>query len=66
MRIWVNGRAVTLVQGMTVRSALIQTGLLEEIMNGGRVFDEWDQEIGLDGALEEGSRLRVVRDDKTP
>jgi hypothetical protein len=60
MRIWINDQEVTLVSGMTVRSALVRAGLLGEIEKGARVLDEWDQEIGLDGSLEEGSRIRVA------
>jgi hypothetical protein len=60
MRICINGKAVTLAPGMTVRAALIQSGLLGEIQKGARIFDAWDHEIGLDGALEEGSRIKVA------
>jgi hypothetical protein len=60
MRVWVNNQSFMLADGMTVRSALIRAGLLKEIEQGGRVLDEWDNEIGLEGALEEDSRIRVV------
>jgi hypothetical protein len=60
MRIWMNGKPVILVAGMTVRQALIQTNLLQEVINGATVLDEWGNETGLDGALEEGSRIEVV------
>jgi hypothetical protein len=60
MRIWVNNQTILLADGMTVRSALLRAGLLKEIEQGARVLDEWGHEIGLDGALEEGSRIRVV------
>lgn len=60
MRVWVNEKPVTLVPGMTVRSALLQVGLLEAVCQGARVLDAWNQEIGLDGALEDGSRIRVT------
>ena len=60
MRIWINGKSVTLLPGMTVRQALIQSNLLQEITKGARVFDAWGNEIGLDGALEEGTRIKVA------
>lgn len=59
MRIWFKGIPVSLIPGMTVRQALINSDLLTEIEKGARVFDEWGNEIGLDGALEEGMRLEL-------
>ncbi len=59
MRVWLNDKAVDLIPGMTVRQALIQTGLLKEIENGSKIFDQWGNEVGLDGALEDGSRLEM-------
>jgi hypothetical protein len=60
MEVRVNDKKVKLVPGMTVRSALLQAGLLEAVLQGARVVDAWDQEVGLDGALEDGSRIRVI------
>jgi hypothetical protein len=59
MRVWLNNKAVDLIPGMTVRQVLIQTGLLKEIEKGTKVFDEWGNQVGLDGALEEGARLEI-------
>jgi hypothetical protein len=59
MRIWLNDQPIDLISGMTVRQALIQADLLSEIEKGGKVFDEWGNEIGLDGALIDGSRLNL-------
>ncbi|HNZ65102.1 MAG TPA: hypothetical protein PKJ10_04635 [Smithella sp.] len=59
MRIWLNGKPLTLVPGMKVREALIQAGLLQEIEKGGKVFDEWGNEVGLDGAVENGCRYTL-------
>jgi hypothetical protein len=59
MRVWLNGRPIDLVPGMTVRQVLIQTGLLREIEKGTKIFDEWGNQVGLDGALEEGTRLEI-------
>jgi hypothetical protein len=57
MRIWLNDIGLTLIPGMTVRQALIQADLFPEIEKGAKVFDEWGNEVGLDGALENGSRF---------
>jgi len=57
MRVYVNDRPVELVRGMTVRHALIGAGLLDRIGRGGRAFDEWGNELGLDGAVREGMRI---------
>ncbi len=59
MRIWLNGKPLTLVPGMKVREALIQAGLLQEIEKGGKVFDKWGNEVGLDGAVENGCRYTL-------
>ena len=59
MRIWLQGKPVILIPGMTVRQALIRADLLKEIEKGARVFDEWGNETGLDGALEDGMRLTL-------
>jgi len=57
MRIWLNDQPLDLIQGMKVRQVLIQADLLLKTEKGYKVFDEWGNEVGLDGALEEGSRL---------
>lgn len=54
MHIWLNDKPITLVTGMKIRDAVIQAGLLQETEKGGRVFDEWGNEVGLDGAVENG------------
>jgi len=36
MRIWLNGKPLTLVPGMKVREALIQAGLLQDIKREGK------------------------------
>ena len=56
MRIWLNDQPFILIQGMKVRQALIQADLIQEIEKGARVYDEWGNEVGLDGALEDESR----------
>lgn len=59
MRVYVNDRPVGLVRGMTVRHALIQCGLVKEIEISKRVYDEWGNEVGLDGALSEEMKIYV-------
>jgi hypothetical protein len=60
MEIRVDGRRVALARGMTVRHALIAAGLLERVLAGARVLDTWGNEVGLDGALDDGDTLTVV------
>ena len=59
MNLWVNNQAVDLLEGMTVRHALIQADLVKEIEKGKKVYDEWGNEAGLDGAVEAGQRFEV-------
>lgn len=61
MKVYVNDRPVELFPGMNVRHALIQSGQIEEIERGKRVYDQWGNELGLDGELSEGMRI-FVRD----
>jgi hypothetical protein len=59
MKIFVNDREMEMARGMTVKHALTRAGLLPEIRASKRVFDEWGNEVGLDGALAEGMKLYV-------
>ncbi len=59
MTVFVNDRPLDLLPGMTVRHALISAGLLDPIKKSKKVFDEWGNEIGLDGALVEGMKIYV-------
>jgi hypothetical protein len=59
VEIWVNDQPVTLLTGMTVRQALMQLDLLGAVEGGLRVFDEWGNQVGLDGTVEEGQRFEV-------
>jgi hypothetical protein len=45
------------MSGMTVRHALVKAGLLKELESGKKMYDEWGNEIGLEGALSEGSKI---------
>ncbi len=59
MRIFVNDQEMEMARGMTVKHALTQAGLLAEIRATKKVFDEWGNEVGLDGALSEGIKMYV-------
>ena len=57
MRVYVNDREVNLAPGMSVKHALIRLDLLKKIQAGKKVYDEAGHEIGLDGALAQGTRI---------
>ena len=59
MKIYVNDQEVEIAPGMTVKHALRQAGLPEGIRSSKKVFDEWDNEVSLDGSLSEGAKLYV-------
>ena len=59
MTVFVNDRPVDILPGMTVRHALISAGLIDQIERGKKVYDEWGNETGLDGALAEGVKIYV-------
>jgi hypothetical protein len=59
MKVYVNNQAVHIYAGMTVRHALLTAGVLEELKASKRVYDEWGNEIGLDGALTEGAKIYI-------
>ena len=59
MTVYVNDKPVDIFPGMTVKHALLNAGLLDKIDASKRVFDEWGNEIGLDGALSEGAKIFV-------
>jgi hypothetical protein len=59
VRVFVNDIPVDLAPGMTVRHALIGAGLSAEIIGPKHVYDQWGNELGLDGALTEGMQIFV-------
>ncbi len=59
MKVYVNNQAVHIYAGMTVRHALLTAGVLEELKASKKVYDEWGNEVGLDGVLTEGARIYV-------
>jgi hypothetical protein len=56
MKVYVNDNPVQVLQGTTVKHALIRAGVLEEVEGGKKVYDEWGNEVGLDRALSEGMK----------
>ena len=59
MRVYVNQQPVEVLPGMTVRHALIAAGLLESLKTGQKPYDQWDNEVGLDGALAPELKINV-------
>ena len=59
MIVFVNDKRVELLPGMTVRHALTEAGLLKSLEAGKRVYDEWGNETGLDGATYENMKIFV-------
>jgi hypothetical protein len=59
MKVFVNDIPVDVLPGMTVKHALISVGLLKEIENLKKAYDEWGDEMGLDGALSEGMKIYI-------
>ena len=59
MKVFVNHIPVDVLPGMTVKHALISAGLLKEIEDSKKVYDEWGNEVGLDGALSEGMKIYI-------
>jgi len=60
MNVYVNNQAVHIYAGMTVRHALLTAGVLEDLkVSKKKVYDEWGNEIGLDGVLTEEARIYI-------
>lgn len=59
MRVYVNNKPIDILPGMKVKHALINANLLKEIELGKKVYDEWGNEIGLDGAMSEGIKIYI-------
>jgi hypothetical protein len=59
MTVYVNERRVALLTGMTVKHALIGAGLLKAIEAGQKAYDEWGNELGIDGSLTEEMKIYV-------
>lgn len=54
-----NQQPVEVLPGMTVRHALIAAGLQERLKAGQKTYDEWGNEVGLDGALAPDLKIYV-------
>ncbi len=59
MEVYVNDKPVRLLPGMTVKHALAHEGLMGMLEGGKKIYDEWGNELGLDGALSEGAKIFV-------
>jgi len=59
MKVYVNDREFNLVQGMTIKHALIDAGLIDLIKQGKKIYDEMGNEIGFGGALTEGAKIYI-------
>lgn len=59
MKVYINQKSVDVLPGMTVKHALVSAGFLKEIEASKKVYDEWENELGLDGALSEGMKLFI-------
>lgn len=59
MRVYVNEAPVELLPGMRVRHALMAADLFREVEAGRKVFDDWGNEVGLDGAIFPEMRIWV-------
>ena len=59
IRVFINDKLFHVLPGMTVQHALILAGLLKEVEDSKKVYDEWENEVGLDGALSDGIKLYV-------
>jgi hypothetical protein len=57
MEIFVNDKPVHLLPSMTVKLALTHEGLLEKLEQGKKVYDEWGNELGLNGEFSEGAKI---------
>ncbi|MBI5484083.1 MAG: hypothetical protein HY888_06440 [Deltaproteobacteria bacterium] len=61
MRVFVNGKEITLAKGMTVRHAISAlSGAAADSVNW-NVSDRWGNSVGLDGALQEGDCITVEK-----
>jgi hypothetical protein len=59
MKVYVNNVRIDLPAGMTVKHALLHSGLLKEMEASKKIYDEWGNEMGLGGALSEGMKIYV-------
>ena len=65
MKIFVNDRSFDLLPGMTVKHALAAAGIFLKKRSSEKTYDEWGNELGLDGALCDGMKI-YVREANSP
>lgn len=63
LEVFIDDVPVMLLSGMTVRHALMGAGLWSK-RAGVRIVDEWGNELGFDGALHHGMRMRTLSQKK--
>mgnify|MGYP007042432632 CR=1 FL=1 len=60
MKVYVNQIPIDILPGMKVRHALIRAEILkDEALKRIKAYDEWGNELGLDGALFEGMKIYI-------
>ncbi len=59
MKVYVNDRELEVAPGMKVKHAVIAAGLMDLGQQGRKVYDDLGNEVGLDGALEEESKIYI-------
>ena len=59
MKVYVNDQELDVAPGMTVKHAVIAAGLMDLVQQGRKVYDDLGNEVGLDGALEEESKIDI-------
>ncbi|HVN96047.1 MAG TPA: hypothetical protein VMT62_06430 [Syntrophorhabdaceae bacterium] len=59
MKIFVNDKEIYLLPGMKAIHAVIGAGLMDQIESGRRVYDEWGNEIGLNGEFVSDTKIFV-------
>ncbi|HUL30155.1 MAG TPA: hypothetical protein VLZ03_06830 [Thermodesulfobacteriota bacterium] len=59
MKVYVNRKSVDVLPEMTVKHALVSAGLLDRRGALKKAYDEWGNELGLDGALSEGMKIFI-------
>lgn len=64
MQVIIDDRRVELLPGMTVRHALLAR--YGELPPNLTVSDRWGNQVGLDGALQEGAHLKTSHAAATP
>lgn len=59
MRVFVNGKRIDLIPGMTVRHAL-EANFEGQLQIQVIVTDRWGNRLGLDGAVSDGTELIIM------